>query len=144
MKTKSYYFAYGSNMNHIRMKRRCSDAEFIEKCILRRHKFVYDGYSASLEGAVANIVEDKDEIVEGGLFLISKEDEKNLDKYEGYPIAYTKKMVEVEGVSGKKYKAMVYYRNPLEIGEPSEFYRKEVLEGANNCGLSEEYIRRFL
>lgn len=139
-----YYFAYGSNMCHKQMKERCPSSEFVEKGILKGYRFVYDGYSTYRKGAVANIVNDESSVVEGCIFLITKEDERKLDKYEGYPYSYCKKRVTVTGESGKVYEAFTYFREGEKVGNPSEEYKKIVHQGARDCGLSEEYIKRYI
>ena len=35
------YFAYGSNLNHFQMKRRCKDSLFIKKFILKHYKLTF-------------------------------------------------------------------------------------------------------
>ena len=79
------YFAYGSNLHHIQMKRRCKDSIFLKKIDLKDFRLTFRSkYRA------ADIEPKKDSIVPGGLFEISKSDEKKLDVYEDYPILYKK------------------------------------------------------
>ena len=64
------YFAYGSNLNHFQMKRRCKDSVFLKKFELRGYKLNFrSNYRA------ADIEKKKNSIVPGGLFEISKSDE---------------------------------------------------------------------
>jgi len=139
-----YYFAYGSNMNFKQMKERCPDARFLKRAYLEGYRFVYDGYSKTRKGAVANIVEAEGKEVWGGLFEVSEECIKSLDSYEGYPISYKRKVLTVKDDKGNTYEAIVYLREPQQKGKPSEEYRKMVLEGAKDCGLPEEYIKQYL
>ena len=70
------YFAYGSNLHHFQMKRRCKDSIFIEKINLKNFRLTFRSkYRA------ADIETKKNSIVPGGLFEISKSDEKKLDVY---------------------------------------------------------------
>ena len=70
------YFAYGSNLNHFQMKRRCKDSIFLKKINLKDFKLTFRSkYRA------ADIEPKKNSIVPGGLFEISKSDEKKLDVY---------------------------------------------------------------
>jgi len=131
-------------MNLRQMKERCPNAHFLTKAKLYGYKFVYDGYSSFRKGAVANIVEFKNSIVEGAVFEVDDECIKNLDRFEGYPNFYQKKEVEVHGEDGKLYKALVYLRKPLQVGQPSNKYREIVLQGALDCGLSQTYIETFI
>ena len=68
------YFAYGSNLNHFQMKRRCKDSKFIKKYNLKNFRLKFRSkYRA------ADIEIKKNSIVPGGIFEISKSDEKKLD-----------------------------------------------------------------
>ena len=75
------YFAYGSNLNHFQMKRRCKDSVFLKKINLSNFRLTFRSkYRA------ADLEHKKNSIVPGGLFEISRNDEKKLDIYEDYPI----------------------------------------------------------
>ena len=79
------YFAYGSNLHHFQMKRRCKDSVFIKKINLRNFRLTFRSkYRA------ADIEPKKNSIVPGGLFEISRSDEKKLDIYEDFPNLYKK------------------------------------------------------
>ena len=79
------YFAYGSNLNHFQMKSRCKDSKYIKNINLKDFRLTFRSkYRA------ADIQPKKNSIVPGGLFIISKNDEKKLDIYEDYPILYKK------------------------------------------------------
>ena len=80
-----FYFAYGSNLHHSQMKRRCKDSIFLKKINLKNFKLTFRSkYKA------ADIEPKENSIVPGGLFEISKSDEKKLDIYEDYPcLLYT-------------------------------------------------------
>ena len=67
------YFAYGSNLHHFQMKRRCKDSVFLKKINLKDFRLTFRSkYKA------ADIEPKKNSIVPGGLFEISKSDKKNL------------------------------------------------------------------
>jgi hypothetical protein len=67
------------------MKRRCKDSIFLKKINLKDFRLTFRSkYRA------ADIEPKKNSIVPGGLFEISKSDEKKLDVYEDYPILYKK------------------------------------------------------
>lgn len=138
------YFAYGSNMNFKQMKERCPSSKFLKRVYLKGYKFVYDGYSPKRNGAVANIVKSPNGIVWGALFEVDKKAIESLDWYEGYPVNYQRKIVEVADDEGTRYKAFVYLRKALEKGVPSKEYKEVILEGAKHCGLPKEYVEIFL
>ena len=129
------YFAYGSNLNHFQMKRRCKDSFFIKKINLNNFRLTFRSkYRA------ADIEPKKNSIVPGGLFEISKSDEKKLDIYENYPILYekyyftyySKKVMTYSMVS----KTMFRY--------PTERYLNVVKRGYKDCDLDKKYLLKAL
>ena len=140
-----YYFAYGSNMKHAQMRERCPDSRFIKAVYLNNADFRYDGQSKKWAyKAVANIASVDGGKVWGGLFELSANDIAELDssRCEGFPKSYGKKIVQVHDAEGKVYDAWVYFRIGEVKGNPSEDYRKVVLEGANDCMLPKDYIAK--
>ncbi len=123
------YFAYGSNLNIRHMQYRCPDAMPIGTFALQDYRLVFRYY--------ADIIPAPGQSVTGGLWEISAEDEKSLDRYEGYPTFY-----------GKYYQDdIMFYRMrdtamPLEL--PGAEYLKTVLEGMNDFGLSLEVFTNNL
>ncbi|MCM8807877.1 MAG: gamma-glutamylcyclotransferase [Candidatus Omnitrophica bacterium] len=126
------------------MQERCPNAKFLKRVYLEDYRFVYDGYSSYREGAVANIIQEKGSVVWGALWEIDKYCLKKLDKYEGYPYSYNRKIVSVKDDNGKEYGAIVYYRKGEKEGKPSEKYRETILEGAKECNLPMDYIEKFI
>ena len=136
-----FYFAYGSNMNHEQMRKRCPYSNFVGAAYLNNAGFRYDGFSGAWnDKAVANIVSNDGEKVWGGLFEVSENDLAKLDRHEGFPKSYGKKVAHVIDAEGNTYDAWVYFRIGEMKGDPSEKYRKVVLEGARDCNLPEDYV----
>ena len=129
------YFAYGSNLNHFQMKRRCKDSKFLKKINLRDFKLTFRSkYRA------ADIEYKKNSIVPGGLFEISKSDEKKLDIYEDYPILYKKFYF-------KYYnnKVMTYTMvKKTSFTFPTERYLNVVKRGYKDCQLDKRYLTKAL
>ena len=125
------YFAYGSNLNHFQMKRRCKDSIYLKKINLKDFTLTFRSkYRA------ADIEAKKNSIVPGGLFEISKSDEKKLDVYEDYPILYKKYYFYYY-----KKKVMTYTmvkKTPFKF--PTERYLKTVQRGYKDCGLNKEFL----
>ena len=129
------YFAYGSNLNHFQMKRRCKDSIFIKKYVLKGFKLNFRSkYRA------ADIEKKKNSIVQGGLFEISKSDEKKLDVYEDFPILYKKIYFKYHNKKVMTY-TMV---KKTEFRYPTERYYNVVKKGYKDCDLDKSYLFKAL
>ena len=129
------YFAYGSNLHHFQMKRRCKDSVFIKKINLKNFRLTFRSkYRA------ADIEPKRNSIVPGGLFEISKSDEKKLDVYEDYPILYKKLYFTYYNKTVMTY-IMV---NKTEFRYPTERYLNVVKRGYKDCKLDTKYLKRAL
>ena len=118
------YFAYGSNLNHIQMKRRCKESIFIKKIDLKGFRLTFRSRFRA-----ADIEEKKNSIVSGALFEISKIDEKKLDIYEDYPILYKKYYFSYD-----KKKVMTYTMvNKTAFRYPSDRYLNIIKRGYKDC-----------
>ena len=129
------YFAYGSNLHHFQMKRRCKDSIFIKKINLKDFKLTFRSkYRA------ADIEFKKNSIVPGGLYEISKSDEKKLDIYEDYPILYKK----IYFIYNNK-KIMTYTMcKKTSFAFPTEKYLNVVKRGYKDCKLNKKYLTKAL
>ena len=129
------YFAYGSNLNHFQMKRRCKDSIFIKKINLKDFRLTFRSkYRA------ADIEPKKKSIVPGGLFKISKNDEKKLDAYEDYPILYKKLYFYHYGKKIMTY--TMVKKSPFKF--PTERYLNIVRRGYKDCNLDKKYLKKGL
>ena len=129
------YFAYGSNLNHFQMKRRCKDSVFLKKINLNNFRLTFRSkYRA------ADIEPKKNLKVVGGLFEISKSDEKKLDIYEDYPMLYKKYYFYYYGKKVMTY-TMVKKTN---FRYPTERYLNIVKKGYNDCKLDKNYLIKAL
>ena len=129
------YFAYGSNLNHFQMNRRCKDSKFLKKINLKNFKLTFRSkYRA------ADIEPKKNSIVPGAIFEISKSDEKKLDVYEDFPILY------------KKYYFYHYEKRIMtytmikktKFMYPTERYLNVVIRGYKDCDLDKKYLSKAL
>jgi len=129
------YFAYGSNLHHLQMKRRCKDSIFLKKINLKNFKLTFRSkYRA------ADIEPKKNSSVPGALFEISKNDEKKLDIYEDYPILYKKYYFTYYGK-----KVMTYTMTKKTIFTfPTEHYLNIVMNGYKDCNLDRSYLKKAL
>ena len=130
-----FYFAYGSNLNHFQMKRRCKDSKFLKKILLKDYKLTFRSkYRA------ADIEKFKNSSVPGALFEISKSDEKKLDVYEDYPILYEKLYFKYY-----KKKVMTYSMvKKTSFRYPTERYLNVVKRGYKDCNLDKKFLIKAL
>ena len=129
------YFAYGSNLNHFQMKRRCKDSIYLKKYVLKGYRLNFRSkYRA------ADIEKKNKSKVVGALFEISKSDEKKLDVYEDFPTLYTKTYF-------KYYtkKVMTYIMvKKTEFRYPTEKYLNVIKQGYKDCNLDKKYLTNAL
>ena len=122
-----FYFAYGSNLHHLQMKRRCPKCRFIKKSILHNYQLTF----RSKYGA-ADIEKKMGKKVYGALYLISKIAEKKLDVYEEYPILYKKMFFKY----GNK-KVMTYVMiKKTKLVLPTARYLNIIKQGYKDCKLN--------
>ena len=119
------YFAYGSNLHHLQMKRRCKDSIFLKKINLKDFRLTFRNMYADIELK-------KNSIVQGALFKISKIDENKLDVYEDYPIVYKKYYFTYYG---KKIMTYTMVKKTL-FTYPTERYLNVIKRGYKDCRLN--------
>lgn len=127
------YIAYGSNMNIEQMKLRCPTAKVVGTAFLRNWQLVFR--------SVASIERQLGRKVPVLVWEIQPEDEKALDRYEGYPNLYRKETLRIT-VNKKQVTVMVYIMNDEHtISPPSQFYYNTILEGYKSAGFDDTVLR---
>ena len=122
-----YYFAYGSNLHHDQMKRRCPKCRYIKKHILHDFQLAF----RSKYGA-ADIEKKVGKKVYGALYIISKCAEKRLDVYEEYPTLYKKIYFKY-----KEKKVMTYTMvRKTKLLPPTTRYLNIIKQGYKDCKLN--------
>ena len=123
----NYYFAYGSNLHHLQMKRRCPNCHFIKKIILHNYSLSF----RSKYGA-ADIEKKMGGKVYGALYLISKSAEKRLDIYEEYPTLYKKMYFKY---NNKKVMTYIMAKK-TKLVPPTTRYLNTIKQGYKDCKLN--------
>tara|TARA_B100000989_G_scaffold230066_1_gene176940 strand:- start:379 stop:780 length:402 start_codon:yes stop_codon:yes gene_type:complete len=129
------YFAYGSNLHHLQMKKRCKDSIFLKKINLNNFRLTFRS-----KFRAADIEPRKNSFVPGGLFKISNSDEKKLDIYEDFPILYKKFYF-----YHNSEKVMTYTmvkKTPFMY--PTERYLNVVKRGYFDCKLDQKFLKKAL
>ena len=130
-----FYFAYGSNLHHLQMKKRCPNCRFIKKIILHNYSLAF----RSKYGA-ADIEKKMGKKVYGALYIISKKAEKRLDIYEEYPTLYKKMFFKY----GNK-KVMTYIMpKKTKLVPPTTQYLNVIKQGYKDCKLNMKSLNAAL
>ena len=121
------YFAYGSNLHHLQMKRRCPNCKYLKKIVLNDYNLTF----RSKYGA-ADIEKKRGKKVYGALYLISKSAERRLDVYEEYPTLYKKMYFKYQN---KKIMTYIMVKK-TKLVPPTTRYLNIIKQGYKDCKLS--------
>jgi gamma-glutamylcyclotransferase (GGCT)/AIG2-like uncharacterized protein YtfP len=137
MNQEYYYFAYGANLNLQGMESRCPGYKKVAPAILHNYRLVFRG--------VADVVPATGDAVMGAVYALNEKHFLSLDRFEGFPRLYLRKVVEVETLEGQRIKAVIYIMNKkIKPLAPSEFYLDTILTGLRQWNLPEAYQREIL
>ena len=131
------YLAYGSNLNIAQMQHRCPDAHVVGTAELPGCRLMFKG---SRSGNYLTIERAEGYTVPVAVWAVSERDERNLDRYEGFPTFYYKKELSVtmsESNSGKTrpVNAFVYIMHEeRKLGCPAQEYVERCTEGYQAFG----------
>lgn len=137
-----YYFAYGSNMNPNRMADRVGDFEIVGLGILQNFELKFNKIAKNKNGiGYANVVWAPGKNVEGIIYQF--EDIALLDKHEGYPKHYNRKVLDILH-NQSLLKTWVYIAQENQISNgllPERSYLGHLLVGEEY--LSESYFEEL-
>ena len=139
------YFAYGSNMNLMQMKQRCSSPKVLGIARLPGYRVEFYGYSAIWDGAQETVVPDLESEVWGVLYELQFFDCEQLDVYVDARFdgtgPYFHYPVDVIDIEQGMIDAMIYKKDKCGEGtNPSTEYLNFIIQGAKEQGLPEGYI----
>jgi len=132
--TTHLYFAYGSNLNRQDMTDRCPSAKPVAPALL-------EGWGLTFRG-VADIEPAARRQVQGALWLLSAEDLVSLDRYEGVPSHYERRLVEVQTEEGTRRALTYVMTTNTYLGMPSDWYLGRIEDGFRDWGLSADSLQR--
>lgn len=128
-----FYVAYGSNLNKFQMMHRCPKAKPYAAGIIEGYELLFKG---SKTGSYATIEPKVGASVPVGIWTIGAQEERALDRYEGFPTFYYKKEVEVKTNKGT-LTAMVYIMHEdRPRGMPTDHYNRICMEGYDDFDLN--------
>ena len=131
------YIAYGSNMVEEQMAHRCPNARLIGMGQLPNHRLEFYLH-ATVERSRAHGAS-----VPVAVWEIDADDERSLDRYEGFPTYYTKHRRKVLMDDGSEIEGMVYIRNMVRPLIPHASYYNGIRDADEKLGIGSE-IKRVL
>jgi len=138
---RKLYIAYGSNMDEEQMKHRCPTARLLGNSVVENYRLLFKG---SKTGAYATIEPMEQRQVPVLVWEIGERDERNLDRYEGYPSFYYKKEMEIV-VDGRIENAMVYIMHEKDqLGFPSQRYYEIIQKAYLKFGFDGSVLEQAL
>lgn len=140
---KKYYLAYGSNLNMEQMKYRCPNARPVGTAVIEDYELLFKG---SKTGSYLTIEKKDYSDVPVGVWEVSPNDERALDRYEGFPAFYYKKEIKIEmrcfkTAKIKIVKAFVYIMHEnRHIGIPTSNYMMTCMTGYHDFGFDYDVL----
>ncbi|ARV57244.1 gamma-glutamylcyclotransferase [Nostocales cyanobacterium HT-58-2] len=140
-----YYFAYGSCMCPVDLKRSLGEKTHpyvIGLGTLKGYRLGFYRYSPTRHCGVLDVVKDRKASVNGVLYQLPWRLSDRLDKREDVPEGgYRHEFVDIhsQGQVYKNVRTYVVVNKLLEEAAPNDWYFNVVLRGAVTCGLPEEY-----
>jgi gamma-glutamylcyclotransferase len=146
---QTLYFGYGSNLWLKQMSLRCPDSPYAGIAVLRDWRWVIN------ERGYANVVPSTGDLVIGLVYNLAQKDEQRLDRNEGVPLDYVKKMLKadvtwVNGDGSEETEVTVLvYVDELRMKEstPNEEYVWRMNMGIADAvakGMPTKYVDRYL
>lgn len=138
------YFAYGSNLHLTQMEQRCPNARPFSAFSLPNARLVFRG--------VADIIPADGVNVAGGLWWITEECERALDRYEGcrpdgsglyFKATFKIKLNRLDGTPEAR-DVLVYRMNSNRLAMPSNWYLDTIREGYGHFQLPTESLEEAL
>ena len=144
---RSYYIAYGSNLNVQQMRMRCPHATILGTAELKGWELLFKG---SKTGSYLTIEEREGGRVPVVIWEVTDSDEKALDRYEGFPSFYYKKELRLQykGIrTGRRrtVDAFVYIMHEdRPFGVPGDYYVRVCRQGYDTFGFDQEKLTEAL
>lgn len=131
----TFYFAYGSNLCHAKMRQRCPRAKAVRPLTLTRAGLVFRGV------ADVTLQPLDTDIVQGGLWKITGECERTLDQFEGVANRfYLKRYIPV--MQDGRMQDVLFYQMRMKKGimPPTDEYLNTIARGYRDFGLDTAYL----
>ena len=132
---RTYYFAYGSNMDKAQMLHRCPNAQFIQTTKLYGYQFDLDS-----EG-VATMRKNNASYVQGVVWIIAADDEIMLDRCEGISHGcYEKNYIDISTDDGTVNALTYLSLRGAYVGKNRDGYMDKIIKAAEKLCFDESYL----
>lgn len=132
-----YYFGYGMNTNAEEMRKRCPTSHSPQRAILHDYRLRFARH--------CDIVPAWGDKVDGVLWRLQLQDLESLNRLEGYPNYYDRKVVDVYNAAGRIKRAEVYFMQPGNtLATPSLSYFTMCMEGYEQHGVPTDQLYRAM
>jgi gamma-glutamylcyclotransferase (GGCT)/AIG2-like uncharacterized protein YtfP len=143
-----YYFAYGSNMNALQMRKRCSTPKVVAIARLADYSVGFFGHCEIWDSAQETVVRAPGRDVWGVVYEIGNPDLEKLDAWQDVRMDGTGRYfhypARVRGVDGLTYTVLFYKKDTLgEPKKPSKPYLDFIITGAEEKQLPAAYIKEL-
>ncbi|MFC5402299.1 gamma-glutamylcyclotransferase family protein [Cohnella soli] len=135
-----FYFAYGSNLSHVQMRSRCPRAIPYGRAYLPDYQIDFKENGSRC--GVTTIEPALGKFVEGGLYRITGECRKQLDRFEGYPFTYYREKIRVFTYDHQEIMAITYVmQDHFYRAVPSVGYVRRIEEGYKDFRIPMDTLR---
>ena len=128
------YIAYGSNLNVEQMKRRCPGASVYDTGKLMGYRLEFKGHGSNGHLTITK-TKNENNTIPVAIWEIDENDEKSLDRYEGYPVYYKKENIRVLSDLYGKIEGIAYIMSDgFDVQKPSATYLATCCIGYEDFG----------
>jgi gamma-glutamylcyclotransferase len=139
------FFLYGDHLNPTQLKRRAPEHQFLMLATLPEHTIKFCRWSSQWRCGLASVTPSPGEQVWGGIFEVTDEDLKLMDRFEDDvpPSAFRQVQVTVLSETGDKMPVTTYAATPIGKFKPKAHYLDWVMKGLKHWKLPEEAIETW-
>lgn len=137
-----FYFAYGSNLLRLRLRKRVGSYGAAYKARKPNTTIVFARSYGGHRSGKANIVNRRGHTVYGVLYGLTDQQLDELDRHEGVDEgAYVRRTVFVRLRNGRRKKAIAYVMPKIiSLDMPDQKYLGNIIKGLNKWGFSRKII----
>ena len=145
MNERLRYFAYGSNLASQRLLQRIPDAVLAGVATLAEYQLCWRKNDSGQSGKCdIEHTGDADHFVYGVIYLMSADEQLELDKHECSDFGYERRIVEVINPRDEPIEAFTYFALDIDHRQqPFHWYKEHVLRGALEHDFPSPYLERI-